>query len=148
MSGAANHHCCVVTIGDAGVLIEGKSGSGKTSLALGLVAAGRQRELSADFVCDDQALLEAVAGKLIARQPAAIAGLVELRGHGIVSIATKSSTQIGLVVRLVGDQLIERMPVPLQTVLQGIALPLIEVPARHEARAIRITLARLGLPLV
>ena len=63
----------------AGVLIEGPSGSGKTSLALGLVdTRGGARAASAALVGDDQAMLEARAGRLVAARRRRFAGLAEI----------------------------------------------------------------------
>jgi hypothetical protein len=40
------------------------------------------------------------------------------------------------------------MPEPEQTSLLGVEVAALDVPVRHEAQAIRIILARLGIPLV
>lgn len=76
-------HAAAVIVGEAGILIRGVSGAGKSSLALALVEAARARGLFASLVADDRVLLEARAGRLIARPHPAIAGQVERRGQGI-----------------------------------------------------------------
>jgi serine kinase of HPr protein (carbohydrate metabolism regulator) len=143
-----NHHCSVIAINGIGILIEGPPASGKTSLALGLVDAARRRGAQAHFVADDQCMLEATGTGLLARTPETIAGLAEVRGHGIVPVNHVPDCIIGLVVRLRDDEKIERMPEQDLTSLLGVKLPCIDVPVRHEAQAIRIILARLGIPLV
>ena len=148
MINKANHHCCVVAIDGVGILLEGASGSGKTSLALGLIEAARLRGFLASMVCDDQAILQKQRTKLVAHAPATIAGLVEIRGHGVVRIDHLSHTPVNLVARLVADEAIERMPCEKSVVLRGVVVCLIEVPQRHEALAIRIILARLGTRLI
>jgi serine kinase of HPr protein (carbohydrate metabolism regulator) len=145
---ARNRHCTVVAIEGTGILIEGPSGSGKTSLALGLVDAARRRGCLADFITDDQALLFVTQSGIMAQAPAAIAGLAEVRGHGIAEVNHQSACFVGLVARLREDSEIERMPEPERTKLLGSEIAAVDVPVRHEAQAIRIILARLGIPLV
>lgn len=144
-----NHHCSVIEIAGTGIAIEGRSGAGKTSLALGLIEAANRRLLEAYLICDDQAFIEAKDGKLHAKAPGPIAGLVELRGFGIARMASKPACIVELVVRLVPDETVDRMPGPAQTDLLGVVLPLVKLPERHEAQSIRIVLAKLtGLGVV
>ncbi|HSO47252.1 MAG TPA: HPr kinase/phosphorylase [Rhizobiaceae bacterium] len=143
-----NRHCCVVEIGGTGVMIEGPSGAGKTSLALGLVDAAARRGIPAHFVADDQALVERRGDGVTASVAQTIAGLAEIRGHGIVSVAHKPSCAIALVARLVADEAVGRMPIDKTAVIEGIELPLVEVPVRHEAQAVRIVLASLRISVV
>jgi serine kinase of HPr protein (carbohydrate metabolism regulator) len=143
-----NHHCTVVAVDGTGILIEGPSGSGKTSLALGLVDAARRRGCRADFISDDQALLFITQSGVTAQAPSAISGLAEVRGHGIAAVNHEPACTVHLVARLREDSEIERMPEPEQTSLLGMEVAALDVPVRHEAQAIRIILARLGIPLV
>jgi serine kinase of HPr protein (carbohydrate metabolism regulator) len=145
---AGNRHCCVVEIGGTGVLIEGASGSGKTSLALGLVDAAVRRGVESHFVADDQALIERRRDEVIATAPPATAGLSEVFGHGVVPVAHKDECRVGLLVRLVPDHEVDRMPDTRTAEIEGIELPLVEVPVRHEAQAVRIVLASLRLPVI
>ena len=48
-----NHHCNVLLISDCGILIEGESGSGKTSLTLGLLEKACALGIPAKLVSDD-----------------------------------------------------------------------------------------------
>jgi HPr kinase/phosphorylase len=139
-----NHHCCVVAIGGAGVLIEGPSGAGKSSLALGLVDAARTRGLVAAFVADDQAMLHTRRGRLFAKAPPALAGLVEIRGYGIARTPCLDCARIDAVARLVEDEGVERMPDPAFAELLGVRVPLLLAPRRHEAQGVRIVLAFLA----
>jgi hypothetical protein len=77
-----------------GVLLLGRSGAGKSDLALRLMALG------AELVADDRSDLFVLRGRLYAKAPAAIAGLMEVRGVGILSLPFAKKTAIGLVVRL------------------------------------------------
>ena len=134
-----NHHCTVIELDGTGIAIEGPSGSGKTSLAFGLIEAAKRRNMVAQFVCDDQALLDVVEGELVAHAPEAIAGKAELHGFGIVDIDYKAQTRLKLLARLAGAA--TRMPLERQATLSGVPLPLIELPERHESQSIRIVLA-------
>src|SRR5690349_5084103 len=67
---------CVAKDG-AGVLLIGPPGSGKSDLALRLLYQGFQ------LIADDQVAIE----DGIAKPPAALAGLLEVRGLGIVRFA-------------------------------------------------------------
>lgn len=88
-------HATAVAFGpDRGVLIEGPSGSGKSGLALALVAAG------AELVADDRAVLFAAGGVLFARAPRAIRGLIEARGLGLLRLPSRALARIGLIVAL------------------------------------------------
>ena len=71
-------HATAVAVDDQAVLIEGASGSGKSALALTLMAFG------AVLVADDRVLLQIAGGNLIATPPATIAGRIEARGMGIL----------------------------------------------------------------
>lgn len=78
----------------AGVLILGGSGSGKSDLALRLIAGG------AELVSDDRTELFVRRGRLYARAPKTIAGLMEVRGVGIVDVPYTEEVQIALAVEL------------------------------------------------
>ena len=71
-------HASCVAISGRGVLIIGPSGSGKSALALQLMAFG------ASLVADDQTELTVQGGTLIARCPPTMSGLIEARGLGIL----------------------------------------------------------------
>lgn len=141
---ASNHHCSVVAVEGHGVLIEGSSGSGKTSLALGLVDTARARGIEAALVCDDQALLARLDGRLVASAPPAIAGMAELRGYGITRVAHRPCCTVAVVGRIGADRRLARMADAERTELMGVDLPLVRLPRRHEQQAIRIILAWLA----
>jgi len=137
-------HACAVEIAGSGVLIEGAPGSGKTSLAFGLVEQARLRGLPASFVADDRTVLDVSPAGLVASPAPAIAGLAEVRGHGVVQVENAPRTVLRLAVRLVDDAAVERMPEPGALTLEGVTIPLVLAPVRHEAGAVRIVLAALG----
>jgi serine kinase of HPr protein (carbohydrate metabolism regulator) len=142
-----NHHCTCVEINSVGVMIEGESGTGKTSLALGLLNAARQRKADFKFICDDQAFLHTRDNRLWACVPQTLAGKVELFGSGIVDITYARQCRIDLVCELIKQEEIERYPTVSKCARMGIALDYVQTPARHEAHGIRILLQKLSLPL-
>lgn len=99
-----NIHATCVRWRRDGILIIGRSGSGKSDLALRLIALG------AGLVADDRTDLKVKDGALIAAPPKTIAGLLEIRGVGIVEMPHIASARIALVVDLSGK--VERLPEP------------------------------------
>ena len=115
------HASCIAIDGNA-ILLRGPSGSGKSDLALRLIDDG------AALVADDQVLLEAArleTGEvcLMASAPAALSGLMEVRGIGIVRCAAAVSAAVRLVIDLDAAATIKRMPDPATCTLLGVDLP-------------------------
>jgi HPr kinase/phosphorylase len=100
---SVNIHAGCAAMGRAGVLILGESGSGKSDLLLRLMDDG------ARLVTDDRTELYVTNGRLSARAPKSIAGLMEVRGLGIIAQPFAKSVALALAVRL-GKS--ERMPAP------------------------------------
>lgn len=73
-------HATAIAIGEAGILIRGASGSGKSVLALALIALAAQGGRFARLVADDRVELAARGGRLVARPVAPLEGIVERRG--------------------------------------------------------------------
>lgn len=135
-------HCCAMDIDDFGILIEGPSGSGKTSLMFGLEERLTQMGVPVRIVSDDYTRLVAKEDGVVGKAPGNIKDKAEIRGYGIVAIESVSqSGSIGLVIRLVGDDQVERMPEHEAVDMLGHSITSIKVPMRHEAGAIRIILA-------
>lgn len=91
----------------AGVLLRGPSGSGKSDLALRLIDEG------ARLVADDRVILRKdgrETGAVLASAPPALAGLLEVRGVGIVALPAVAEAPVDLVVDLVPRGQVERLP--------------------------------------
>jgi HPr kinase/phosphorylase len=94
-------HASAVLTGARAVLIRGPAGSGKSRLALNLIQAASHGQLTfARLVADDRVHIEAAHGRLIARPPAALAGLLEVRGLGIVQLPYEPMAVVSWVVDL------------------------------------------------
>ena len=130
MTSPKNMHATGIIVGNKGLLITGRSGAGKSLLALELLAAAKLAGQSASLVADDQVLVEKVGSVLKMVAPPDIAGKIELRGRGIVTRSYVERAQINLVVDLV-EQL-ERMVAPecLYTRIAGIQIARCPVPER------------------
>jgi serine kinase of HPr protein (carbohydrate metabolism regulator) len=96
-------HATAVALGEVGILIRGPSGSGKSRLALELIAQASRRSLFARLVGDDRVAIAACGGRLVARGHPAIAGQIESRGEGILALRHEPSTVIRLVIDLAGE---------------------------------------------
>jgi HPr kinase/phosphorylase len=93
-----NVHGSAVVLGATGVLLRGRSGSGKSALALALVDRFRAQGDFAALVADDRALIENCNGRLIVRPHPAIAGMIEARGLGLVRVPHEKACQLHAVV--------------------------------------------------
>ncbi len=110
-------HGTLVALQGQGVLLRGPPGAGKSDLALRLIGAG------ARLVADDQVEISVVDGALVGTVPAAIAGLIEVRGVGLRRLHHLGHCRIALVVDLVPPSSVERLPEPETEAFLGIAVP-------------------------
>jgi HPr kinase/phosphorylase len=120
-------HASAVLIGARAVLIRGPSGAGKSRLALELIEAARAGSLRfARLVGDDRVHLECSGGRLLVRPADALAGMIELRGAGILRLPHEACAVVGLVVDLDAKDA-ERLPEQRHTEIDGIGLPRLAV---------------------
>ena len=110
------HGTCVLVSG-IGVLLRGASGSGKSDLALRMIDAG------ARLIADDRVELHMEQGRLMATAPAALAGLLEIRGVGILPVPTAAEAEVRLVVDLAPRDRVERLPEPETAPLLDASVP-------------------------
>jgi serine kinase of HPr protein (carbohydrate metabolism regulator) len=140
-------HASAVAIGATGVLIRGESGSGKSSLALGLIMADRKH---CRLVADDRVVLAAKDGRLFASTPPEIAGLLEVRGQGLLPFPHLPSAAVGLVVDIVAPRVAPRMPEPSESEAElcGVTVRRLLLPIGIADGPIRVMLAFERLPRV
>jgi len=112
-------HGTSVDIAGAGILLRGASGAGKSDLALRLIDGG------ARLVADDQVEISLEDGIPRMRPPAAIAGMMEVRGFGLVRLDHCPDSPCVLVIDLVAAQAVDRMPEASTTPLLGQDIPLL-----------------------
>ena len=142
------HATCValrVGRGWRAVLLRGPSGAGKSDLAVRLIESG------ARLVADDQTHVARVGRTLYATPPPALAGMIEVRGVGILKLARGqllSRAPLGFLIDLVPLQAIERLPEPSHEIVLGVVLPRLDL-APFEASTVaklRLALARSAAP--
>jgi len=114
-----------------GILLRGPSGAGKSDLALRIVEHGGR------LVADDQTALVPKGRGLVASAPGTLAGLLEVRGVGIVKLGHTqllARATLALLVDLVSPDRIDRLPEPARETLLGVDLPVVAL-APFEASA-------------
>jgi HPr kinase/phosphorylase len=118
-------HATAVVYGESGVLIFGPSGSGKSALALALLARARDVGIFGALVADDRIWTQSVGGRLVASGAPQLAGLIERRAAGLVAAPHEPAAVIRLYVELSGrGRRWPRLPDnPDVVVLDGIRLP-------------------------
>lgn len=120
-----------VAIGGRALMIEGPPGSGKSSLALALLDRG------AGLIGDDAVSLVRQGNAIIAAPPPNIAGLLEIRGVGIVTVPPAQAATLALILSLgepVGDRLPEHL---VKRVIAGLAIPVLPFVPGALAPAVR-----------
>jgi hypothetical protein len=134
-------HASCVAIGGRGVLLAGRSGSGKSDLALRLIDRG------AVLVSDDYTELRGVGDSLLAHARATIAGKIEVRGIGILDMPAAGGVAVCLYADL--DRAPARLPGPATIRLAGLDIPLVALSALEPSAPIKLeyALVQFGLPL-
>jgi serine kinase of HPr protein (carbohydrate metabolism regulator) len=133
-------HVSSVAVKGRAVLIAGRSGAGKSDLALRLIDRG------AKLVSDDYTIVQRVGGRLRARAPDTIAGRMEVRGVGVLSFETESDVPVCLYVDL--DRDVERLPIEGETIrIAGVDVPLIAASGLEPSAPVKVeaALRHLGL---
>lgn len=142
-------HATTIAMAGHAAMIMGPSGSGKSDLALRCLAMPACQLFDvARLVADDQTLITrghagtdaqhnisdapaqvapGVPVGVVARAPDTIAGLIEVRGIGLVRVPFVAEARVALMVRLVQSEP-ERLPDPPPTAdLLSVTLPVVEV---------------------
>jgi HPr kinase/phosphorylase len=109
-------HATCVDINGSGVLIVGSSGSGKSSLAINLLALGSK------LVADDQCELVKKNNRFSVSKPASLPNSIEIRGVGLVSVPMVIETRLDWVVNM-DEAEKERMPDLRFTEIDGYKIP-------------------------
>ncbi len=122
-----------VAIGGRALLIEGTSGSGKSSLALALIDRG------ATLIGDDGIALSTRGGELWTRPAPATAGLIELRNVGILALpTTEAPAALVLQLREEAPRFVESAAT---IEIAGVAIPALAFDPRIPAAAVRAEFA-------
>lgn len=127
-------HASCVAIGGRAVLIGGRSGSGKSDLALRLIERG------AALVSDDYTLVRRMEGRLLASPPETIAGKIEMRGIGILQFPAQGDVPVALYVDL--DSSPQRLPKggEMRT-FAGVAVPVVGLSGLEPSAPLKLEAA-------
>lgn len=126
-------HATTVAKDGGGVVIAGRSGSGKSDLALRLIDRGFV------LVSDDQTLISKADGKLIASAPPTIRGKIEVRGIGVVEMPHADRAAVSLWVELSSE--IKRLPEDESHKILGVDVPMISLDALTASAPLKVELA-------
>jgi serine kinase of HPr protein (carbohydrate metabolism regulator) len=147
-----NIHATGLVLGDKGLVLRGPSGAGKSLLALALLDEWEARGLTAKLVADDRLDITVERAEVVMRPPETIAGLIELRGRGIVNRPFAARAAVHLVVDFVPalERMVEEDALTVE--LFGVRLPRCPVPqagivdSLHQLLLVREALRALSTP--
>lgn len=134
-------HVSSVAIGGRAVLIGGRSGAGKSDLALRLIDRGGA------LISDDYTFVRRVKDRAFASAPDRILGKIEVRGVGIVEMETAQDVPVALYVDLSGEPV--RLPEGAERIaVAGIPVPSVALDGHHASAPLKVeaALRLLGLP--
>lgn len=127
------HASCVAIKGRA-VLIEGRSGEGKSDLALRLIDRG------AVLIADDQTICRRLDGMLQASAPATIAGKIEVRGIGVIEMPHLDHAPVDLLIVILDSP--PRFPDEVRKRrIAGVDVPVLALAALEPSAPIKVELA-------
>lgn len=126
-------HATCVAIGKGALLLCGRSGSGKSDLALRLLDRG------AVLVSDDYTILRRSGDTLIASAPSTIFGKIEVRGIGIIDRPAIPEANVVCCIAL--DEAVERMPDAHSKTFLGVEIPFLSLHGLEASAPIKVELA-------
>jgi serine kinase of HPr protein (carbohydrate metabolism regulator) len=140
-------HGTCVALGRRAALLRGGSGAGKSDLALRFLSLPAEAGLALSLVADDQVEIAANGEQaLSASAPATLAGKLEVRGLGIVTVPHLAEASLVLAVDLVEPGNVPRMPPETaETVsIAGVALPLLRLAPFEASAPLKLKMALLS----
>jgi serine kinase of HPr protein (carbohydrate metabolism regulator) len=143
-----NIHGTAIVVAKTGLLFLGPSGIGKSSLAFSCLAAAKPLGLFSALVADDRVLISKRNDHVIAECPPSIAGLIEVRGTGILKIPYISPVLVHFAVLPVDLSTADRLPEEDEQmeVADGIFLPVIRI-STAAANPLAIIMAKIPIKL-
>ncbi len=127
-------HVSSVAIDGRAVLIGGRSGAGKSDLALRLIDRG------ATLISDDYTFVRREKGEALASAPERIAGRIEVRGVGIVELPAARDVPVALYVELSGDPV--RLPEGQDRIaVAGLPIPSVALDGHHASAPLKVEAA-------
>lgn len=134
-------HGTCVALGGRAALLRGAPGAGKSDLALRFISAFASA--GAMLVADDQVRLRIAGGGLEVSPAANLAGRLEVRGIGIVTLAHRPRAKLELIVALSSGEAVPRLPpdpLPREDEL-GLPVPVLRLDPFEISAAAKLRLA-------
>jgi RNase adaptor protein for sRNA GlmZ degradation len=123
-------HATAVALDGVAVLLFGRSGAGKSDLALRLIDRGWK------LVADDRVVVFVVDGVPMARAPEQLAGLIEVRNVGIMDEPALAEAPIVMAIDLEQDS--DRLPEPRVRQIAGVDVPLVAIDPFGESAVLKV----------
>jgi len=124
-------HATSIVFDNCGILITGKSGFGKSDLALRLIDSG------ATLISDDQTICKKKNGEIFLFSPKETKGLLEVREVGIITVPYVEDVKLAMVVNLV-DIEGERMPENKMLRILGVKVPKLKINAMKPSSVVKV----------
>jgi serine kinase of HPr protein (carbohydrate metabolism regulator) len=139
VTGKSVHGNCLI-VGTRGVLIRGMAGSGKSQLTDAMLSGACAKGNLGTLVADDRVVLVAEESRVIANVPNSIAGMMEVRGYGLIETSYAPRAKLHLVVNLLPQEKIERLPEEAisHERFEGILLPVVSCPENNIDVTLRV----------
>ena len=137
-------HGTAIALGDRAVLLRGPSGAGKSDLALRALAAslGCLTEQPFDLIGDDQVAVRRAGERLMVNAHPQLAGLIEVRGLGILTVPHVAEAELVLVADLASGRDVARLPDPWPvTDVLGVPLPVMRIAPFEASAPLKLALA-------
>ena len=120
--GQLHLHASTVTLEGRALVIAGPSGSGKSALALRMIALG------AGLIADDVTALARTLDRVTAHFPSTLPSLIEVRGLGLLNVPIVAGDPVHSILDLGVDET-DRLPDPRTFTILGQDVPLLHKPA-------------------
>jgi HPr kinase/phosphorylase len=137
-------HGTCVALGPRAALLRGRSGAGKSDLALRFLALASEPGWEPRLVADDQVFVEAKGDAgLVASAPATLAGKIEVRGLGILEVSHLKQAHLVLAVDLAAPHEVPRMPPEslAKIMIATVPLPLLRLAPFEASAPLKLKLA-------
>ena len=124
-------HATSIVLEDAGLMITGPSGIGKSDLALRLIDNG------ATLISDDITMCKKVGNDLRLFAPKNTKGLLEVREIGIINVPYVENVRLLLIISLSKNN-VNRVPKKRYKIINGIKVPVFGLYGNHPSAVVKI----------
>lgn len=133
-------HASAVALDGAAIMLRGPSGSGKSTICLALI-----EHYGAQLIADDRLYADTDADTVMLRPHDGLAGLIEMRGLGVLRMAHLPTARLALVVELVAADAVPRIAPMATTEIAGCAIALLRLHGHDPYTPLKIHRAAAAL---